>query len=413
MLLATEEAYMVCKGHAPGAEEILMATGRRKFLAMLALGGPAATLRHNLPSLAKDANQTAGIDSLRQDLVSGVEGHLWDALSTKGTSLQIARRSPSECPEGKIRWAIEVEEPDSRSNTILGKHPRVLLAFSKSMQVLYGTSLEQAGCMVKYASDSDAAMRLYRENGPYDLVLTNIFQFRELSKRIRERNPEQAIAIVGTCSGTTVRFSHKVPVVRDGFGQQKLIRLVESAIQPRVRILMVMANPNADLHYERFGGPKLEGPQIEGYGQMWHLVTSIPETFEVELETNGNDALARYCARGPYDMVLAELRLPGLAGSDLAAAIRLENPAQRIVMITDSVSVGRNVRRALGDIPVLNLRRPRTTAAIKRARTMGRYEDGEGEALLAWVEAGTALQMKQKKAAKKFRTINGNPRAQI
>ena len=100
-------------------------------------------------------------------------------------------------------------------------------------------------------------------------------------------------------------------------------------------------------------------------------------------------------------MVLAEFQLPGLAGPDLAAAIRSDNPAQRIVMITNSVSVGRHVRRELGDIPVLNLRRPRTAAAVKEARSMRRYEDGEGKALLDWVEAGIALPNRRKKASRR------------
>jgi CheY-like chemotaxis protein len=206
------------------------------------------------------------------------------------------------------------------------------------------------------------------------------------------------MAIVGTCSGTNVRFDCKVPVVRDGFEKRQLIRLVESAVKPRVRILMVMANPNADLSYERFGGPKLEGPKIKGYGQMWHLVTSYPETFEIELETNGTDALEGYRARGPYDMVLAELRLPGLAGTELAKAIRSEGPSQRIVMITNSASVGRHVLQELGDVPVFNFAKTRAREAANRALTK-QWEDGEGRALIARAEAGVAAQLARKRHA--------------
>ena len=91
------------------------------------------------------------------------------------------------------------------------------------------------------------------------------------------------------------------------------------------------------------------------------------------------------------EVVESELRLPGMGGTDLAAAVRTVNPAQRIVMITDSVSVGRNVRRELGDISVLTLKRPRVSKAIKDVRSKrrnGNDDRGEGQELLDWVEAG-------------------------
>src|SRR5262245_21236629 len=65
--------------------------------------------------------------------------------------------------------------------------------------------------------------------------------------------------------------------------------------------------------------------------RMWSMIVGVPESFELELETDGNEALKRYRERGPYDLVLSDLRLPGLSGPDLARAIRSKNPAQRIV----------------------------------------------------------------------------------
>jgi CheY-like chemotaxis protein len=76
-----------------------------------------------------------------------------------------------------------------------------------------------------------------------------------------------------------------------------------------------------------------------------------------------------------YDMVLAELRVPGLDGSDLALEIRRESPSQRITMMTDSVSVERAIRRKLGNIPVLklkNLRKVRATDLPKPHNLRGR-----------------------------------------
>lgn len=142
-----------------------MATDRRKFLALLALGVPTATVAgQDLTSAIQDDGRTrAGFDSMPLDLISGVEGHLWDAVNADGASVRITHRYSSDCPTGKIRWAIEIEEPDGKSNTILGKHPRVLLVFSKSILVLHRIALEQAGCVVDCVSDSDAAIKMYRE----------------------------------------------------------------------------------------------------------------------------------------------------------------------------------------------------------------------------------------------------------
>src|SRR5205085_7637751 len=131
-----------------------------------------------------------------------------------------------------------------------------------------------------------------------------------------------------------------------------------SAIKPKVRVLLVAGYSADERRARALGQPPLSllGPKsVSPYG-LWHLGTSHPESFEVELESNGKNALKRYRERGPYDMVLIDFRLPELAGDDLAMAIREENPAQQITMIMDSGSLGSSDRRRLGDIPVLNLK---------------------------------------------------------
>jgi hypothetical protein len=59
-------------------------------------------------------------------------------------------------------------------------------------------------------------------------------------------------------------------------------------------------------------------------------------------------------------------------GSGLALAIRRENPAQRIAMITGerSPTVRRSVQRELGDIPLLGAEE--LLGAIKNSGTWGR-----------------------------------------
>ena len=365
-----------------------MATDRRKFLSLMALGVPATAhaIRQD-PAPASPAKALIEEDSnyesaFLMDLVHSVRQHLWDAFLRCNVSMRVVRHTPSDCPPGKTRWAIEVEEADGSAESILGRHPKVLLvSCSKSLQALYTISLEQAGCKVESAWEDDAVMRLYRQHGPYDLVLTHFFRFRDLSKRIRERNPEQAIAILGACSAGSVRMRYKVPVLREGFRQQTLVSLVESAIKPRTRILLVAGE----------------------YSGVSDFILNCVSTFELEIESTGEDGLHRYRECGPYDVVLTgfEFAAPywhksrrsvGMNGSDLALAIRRENPAQRIAMITDerSPTVRRSVQRELGDIPLLGAEE--LLDAIKKQRYEG--QGSEGEVLLA--SANRVIAKKQK-----------------
>ena len=319
------------------------------------------------------------------DLVEGVRDFLFDLLIADEVSIQVTRVLPKDCPSGKIRWAIQIEEPDKRSKSIPDRHPRVLQVYDESLQVLYGICLEQAGCEVESAPDNDAAMRLYCESGHYDVVLTDLIHFGELFNRIHEKNSEQRIALVGSCGATALRLRYKIPVLRGGFRRPELVRLVESAIKPEVRILLVAGECGDDL---------------------WHVVWGCPSSFEIELESNGDEALQRYRERGPYDMVVTGFRHAGMDGSDLALAIRRENPTQRIALITEksSPAMRRSIQRKLGDIPVLQLEN--LFKARKEMREAGRLSEGEGQAWLDSVEWVTSIKKKHNKTAKKPRTAS-------
>jgi CheY-like chemotaxis protein len=373
-----------------------MAANRRRFLALMALGVPATTsaMRQGSPSTILDNKSDREEPVMPLDLVSGVRERLWDVFCKDDVYMRVIRHAPSDCPPGKIRWAIEVEEPDGSSKSILDRHPRVLLVYGKSLRVLYGICLEQAGCRVESAPDNDAAMRLYREHGPYDIVLTDVPHFRDLLSRIRERNPEQAFAIVGACGATGIRFRHKIPILREGFRQEQLVRLVESAIKPRVRVLFVVGDPDDD----RLSN--LPWPKRRDYSRLWHFVTSHPESFEIELESDGDEALKRYRERGPYDMVLIEFRLPGLDGSDLALAIRRENPAQPITIIADLASIGPSIRQKLGDIPILKLKNLHKINARDLPKS-GNSDYGAAQRFLARIEAAMALENRRRKASRR------------
>ena len=93
--------------------------------------------------------------------------------------------------------------------------------------------LTEVGHEIEGVSDGDAAMRLYCESGPYDLVLSDVWHPGidgiELVERIRERNPAQAVAFVSGILGI-VGLEHppKVPVLATPFRRQKLLDFVEA-----------------------------------------------------------------------------------------------------------------------------------------------------------------------------------------
>jgi CheY-like chemotaxis protein len=155
---------------------------------------------------------------------------------------------------------------------------------------------------------------------------------------------------------------------------------VESAITPKVRVLLVAG---------------------DRCGDLWHFVVGHPETFEIELESNGDDALQRYRKHSPYDLVLTGFRIAGMDGSDLALAVRQENPAQRITMITanSSSAVRRSIQRKLGDIPVL--RQEDLFNAMGELRRAERLPEGEAQALLNSVDAAS-----EKKRSNALKTAN-------
>jgi hypothetical protein len=105
------------------------------------------------------------------------------------------------------------------------------------LQELYSMYLEQSGCKVELVSGVEAAMQQYCKSS-YDVVLFTDLECMALVGLIRDRSPEQAIALVGTCGATGCRFKYRIPILRVPFVRRQLSRLVESAVKPQVRILL-------------------------------------------------------------------------------------------------------------------------------------------------------------------------------
>jgi CheY-like chemotaxis protein len=330
----------------------------------------------------------------RHDLILQVRQRLLELLANaddEAWSSQVVCHPSTDCPSGKMRWAVEIEEPDERPSSTPNTHPRVLLVNAgKDLAELYTMYLEQAGCKVESVFRDDEAMQQCCESGPYDVVMLADFRFMGLVRLVRERNPKQPIALVATCGATGSRFRYRIPILRVPFPRYELVRLVQSAIKPEARVLLVAGDPDDSRWKDR----RLAYRHID----LWHLVWHHPISFEVELVSGGDEALQRYREHGPYDIVLSGLHIAGIDGSDLAQAIRRENSAQRIAIITEerSGAVRRSIQQKLPDTPVL--REEDLFETMRKLHRTGQWPEGEAQALLASVNATVA--QKQSKAAK-------------
>jgi DNA-binding NtrC family response regulator len=220
------------------------------------------------------------------------------------------------------------------------KHRLLLVNDLPEIQEIFARILAETEWQIEPALNGDEALRFYRKRGPYDLVLTDIRHPGpdgiEVIKRIRERNPVQAVAVVAACAAEaqSIRHRFKIPMLPIPCEREQLVRLVESATKPQLRMLLVA------------GDPALK-PLTAAY---WN--------FEIELESTGNKALEHYRKRGSYNIVVTGYRHRGLNGFDLALAMRRINPTQRIVVITaESNVMVPSMQRKLQGIPVIRLKK--------------------------------------------------------
>jgi len=61
--------------------------------------------------------------------------------------------------------------------------------------------------------------------------------------------------------------------------------------------------------------------------------------YETETAANGSEALERVRSNH-YDMVMTDLRMPGMDGADFLARVRLEQPQLSVVVMTGHTSLG-------------------------------------------------------------------------
>lgn len=59
----------------------------------------------------------------------------------------------------------------------------------------------------------------------------------------------------------------------------------------------------------------------------------VREDCEVDMALSGEEALSKE-AEQPYDVMIVDLKMPGLSGMDLLKLLKARNPKARIIMVT-------------------------------------------------------------------------------
>jgi len=77
---------------------------------------------------------------------------------------------------------------------------------------------------------------------------------------------------------------------------------------------------------------------VEDNPSLARVVTELLrlEGFHVETSSDGLSALSLFTERGPFDLVLCDVLLPGMHGKDVAATILREHPRTGIILWSGS-----------------------------------------------------------------------------
>ena len=110
---------------------------------------------------------------------------------------------------------------------------------SETRRDMLDNQLTQDGFELEFVFDGDGAMAHYRQGGPYDLVLTDLYHPGmdgvELARAIRRENPAQAIAVFTACitPGPFLEalWQMRIPAADKLDTKEALIQLVKEALR--------------------------------------------------------------------------------------------------------------------------------------------------------------------------------------
>ncbi len=97
------------------------------------------------------------------------------------------------------------------------------------------TRVKEAGFDLEFVTDADEGFRRYCENGPYDLVLTDVchpgMAVTELIPAIRQKHPAQVIALFTAAHDPELPKRLRVPFLWKPFEAETLRRFVDEMIR--------------------------------------------------------------------------------------------------------------------------------------------------------------------------------------
>lgn len=77
---------------------------------------------------------------------------------------------------------------------------------------------------------------------------------------------------------------------------------------------------------------------LQSYQRLLH------QEFQVETATGASEALAKLTANGPYAVLVADMRMPGMDGAQLLAKVMVDFPATVRIMLTGNLDIQTAIR---------------------------------------------------------------------
>lgn len=103
--------------------------------------------------------------------------------------------------------------------------------------MLYSLVLAMLDCDAECAEDGDAALKLYYDHGPFDVVITDVLHPGKdgvaLAALIKEFNPNQTILILTGADPDCLVVPENVTVQQIPFTRAELFALLESLLKAK------------------------------------------------------------------------------------------------------------------------------------------------------------------------------------
>ena len=204
--------------------------------------------------------------------------------------------------------------------------------------------LDDLGYSVTAVDGPAAALALLRAGTPFELLFTDVVMPGnmtgvELARTALQEQPQLAVLLTSgyAMDAMTGNRSEAFPIIDKPYRQED--------VATKIRAVLAEARARG-----RTGRPTAESPQKpapqEKPRATTHVLLVEDETLvrmstsdmlqrlgcRVEAVASGEQALDVLVRKGPFDMLIADLGLPGMSGEELAAEVQTKYPQLRIVI---------------------------------------------------------------------------------